>query len=56
MKGASHALYLPGVLEGAEGRVKLKSTGLGVAKELALECQPGLARGGAVSTDVVLEI
>jgi len=44
------------LLEGAEGHIELKSAGLGVAKELALECQLGLARGAAVTPDDVLEI
>jgi len=64
VKGISHTLHPPAVLtngeapllEGAEGRIELKSAGLGVAKELALECQLGLARGAAVSPDDVLEI
>jgi len=46
VKGISHTLHPPAVLtngeapllEGAEGRIELKSAGLGVAKELALEC------------------
>jgi len=62
MKGISHTLHPPAVLtngevpQGAEGRIELKSACLGVAKELALECQLGLARGAAVTPDDVLEI
>jgi len=64
VKGISHTLHPLAVLtngeipllEGVEGHIELKSAGLGVAKELALECQPGLARGAAVSPDDVLEI
>ena len=44
------------MLEGAEGGVKLESAGLGVAEELPLERQLGLARGAAVSPDDVLQI
>ena len=40
----------------AEGRIELKSVGLCIAKELALDSQPGLARGTAGSTNDVLEI
>ena len=42
--------------EGAERGVKLESAGLGVAEELPLERQLGLARGAAVSPDDVLQI
>ena len=64
MKSISHALHPPTeltneevpLLEDAEGRIELKSAGLDVAKELALECQLGLARGAAGSPDDVLEI
>lgn len=64
MKSINHALHLPAVfangevplLKVAERRVELKSVGLGDAKELALECQPGLARGTAVSPNDVLEL
>lgn len=38
------------LLEGGEGCVELKSVGLGV-KELAIECQLGLAHGAVGSLD-----
>ena len=64
VKSISHALHPPAeltdgevpLLEGAEAGVELESAELGVAKELSLERQPGLARGAAVSPDDVLQI
>ena len=44
------------LLEGAEGGVELESAELGIAEELPLERQLGLARGAAVSPDDVLQI
>uniref|UniRef100_J3MEI3 CAAX prenyl protease 2/Lysostaphin resistance protein A-like domain-containing protein n=1 Tax=Oryza brachyantha TaxID=4533 RepID=J3MEI3_ORYBR len=64
MKGIRHALHPLAVLtngevplhEGAELRVQLKGASLGVAEELTLESQPGLACGAVGSPDDVLEI
>lgn len=44
------------LLKGAEIRIKLESPSLGVAEELALECQPSLVHGAAMSPDDVLQI
>ena len=64
VKGVGHALHPPAVLpdrdvallESAERGVEPESAGLGVAEELRLERQPGLAGSAAASPDDVLKI